>query len=352
MLPCLYSKEVIIEDLIMANIYKDFYDYPITKEELHNCEIMTHRARLEYLLHKKLPNEKYRILWAILTKKNKLKIMINFNHRTNYRLNNKSNWEEFDCKVDIKDIYAADIHCDTLIGVKTDKFEIIDCKWYHLRRQNKFIFYRKIKPIMPKITAKINYYVNKEKLTMNYEQVLDELRELKEIIKSQNEIIEKLQDKIEIQKENDYRFIPQEGQDFYIATSNNSIQKIKYNSSLKMVKEFVQYLNCFKTENEAKLENIAILIDRKIKNIINRFNYNKNLNKNNSYYLDLIFYDDRTWTIVHKPRLNTDGDINPYKLNGFIVFADKYQCAIVTIRNELKDLIKEYIDLYFEVNRN
>lgn len=336
----------------MTYLYKNFYDYPITKHELQSFIYMTDREINNYLLAKKLPNDNYKIVQAFLTKTNKVKIKINFKHRTNYRLSNRNGWEQFDCKVNIKDIYGADTHCNTLIGIKTDKFEIIDCKWYHLKRQNKFIFYKKIKPIFPKITAKIKYYVDKDKLNMNYEEALNELKELKEIIKLQDEIIEKLQDKIEKQKENNHTFMPKEGQDFYIATSNNSIQKIKYNSSLKMVKEFVQYLNCFKTENEAKLENMKILINRKIKNIINRFNYNKNLNKNNSYYLDLIFYDDRTWTIVHKPRLNTDGDINPYKLNGFIVFADKYQCAIVTIRNELKDLIKEYIDLYFEVNRN
>ena len=36
----------------MADIYKDYYDYPISKDELHNCEIMTDRARMNYLLAK------------------------------------------------------------------------------------------------------------------------------------------------------------------------------------------------------------------------------------------------------------------------------------------------------------
>ena len=120
---------------------------------------------------------------------------------------------------------------------------------------------------------------------------------------------------------------------------------------MKMVNEFVECLNCFETENQAKLENMKILINRKIRDIINKFNYNKDLNKNNSCYLDIIFYSDKTWTIVHKPRLNADGDIDPYRLNGFIVSVDKYQSAISTIKDDLGDLIKQYIDLYFEVNK-
>lgn len=338
----------------MTYLYKNFYDYPISKHELQSFKYMTDRDINNYLLAKKLPNDNYKIVRAVLTKKNKVKIKINFKHRTNYRLSNRNGWEQFDCKVDIKDIYGADIHCNTLIGIKTDKFEIIDCKWYHLKRQNKFIFYRKIKPIFPKITAKIKYYIDKDKLNMNYEEALNELKELKEIIKLQDEMIEKLQDKIEKQKENNSydKFIPRPGDNFYIATSNNSIQKVTYNPALKMINQFVECLNCFKTENEAKLENMKILINRKIEDIINRFNYNKNLNKNNSCYLDLIFYSDRTWTIAHKPRLNADGDIDPYKLNEFIISADKYQSAIATIKNDLGDLIKEYIDLYFEVNKN
>lgn len=338
----------------MNYLYKDFYDYPIAKDELWSFKYMTDSAINNYLLSKKLPNDNYKIISAVLTDNNKVKIKINFKHRTNHRLSDRKGWEQFDSKVDIKDIYEADIYCNTLIGIKPDKFEIIDCKWYHLKRQNKFIFYRKIKPIMPKIISKIKYYVDKDKLNMNYEEALNELKELKSIIKSQNEIIEKLQDKIEKQKENNsyHKFIPEIGNDFYIATSNNSIQKITYNPGLKMVNEFVECLNCFETENQAKLENMKILINRKIEDIINRFNYNKNLNKNNSCYLDLIFYGDRTWTIAHKPRLNADGDIDPYKLNGFIVSVDKYQSAIATIKDNLGDLIREYIDLYFEVNRN
>lgn len=205
---------------------------------------------------------------------------------------------------------------------------------------------RRIKDVKIKVfrdcsdTIRVDIYAKfYEENEMNTEE------QIKQEIKDAQKALERAQKKLaELENNKKYGWWkPEDGKLFFLLDNANSIDKDVYIESSDNY-DIVESLNCFKTEEEAELEQLQIIIRRKIQDIALRLNKGRKIDwddDSQKKYRSCIYYNSKIKELsVSTAICNRQAFYHPICLDkdfGEVIY------------NELKDDLKRYFELQREL---
>lgn len=205
---------------------------------------------------------------------------------------------------------------------------------------------RRVKDIQIDVTRDFTDSIKVDIYAKFYEEnEMSTEEQIKQEIKDAQKALERAQKKLaELENNKKYGWWKPVKEEMYFYIDNEGSVCQENNDDVEVDHMRLESMNCFKTEKEAKLEQLQIVIHRKIQDIALRLNKGRKIDWNDNHqrkYRSYIYYDSKT------KELSVGAAICGRQAFYHSICLDKDFGEV--IYNELKDDLKRYFELQKEL---
>lgn len=172
------------------------------------------------------------------------------------------------------------------------------------------------------------------------EQIKQEIKQAQETLQRAQEKLEQAQKKLEDLENSKFGWWKPVEREIYFFIDNAGGVWQDNNGDVEVDHMRLEFMNCFKTREEAKLEQLQIIIRRKIQDIVLRLNKGRKIdwsdNEQKKYRL-FVYYDPKKKVLSIGS--NTCGRED---ITGFICLSPAFD---IVVKEELEDSLKDYFVL-------